>query len=315
MVDTITPAVLAERRRRGDAITLIDVRTPAEYGEVHVDFARNLPLDRLTANDITSLRCDGPVYFVCKSGNRSGKACEKLIAAGVTNVVSVEGGTAACEAAGLPVTRGRKAMSLERQVRIVAGVMVAIGAALAAFGPEAPLNWKLIGAGLAGFVGCGLAFAGMTDTCAMAMLIAKMPWNQTRGTGTSCCRAAAAAALLAAAAGVAEAQHTQDSLAVVKQGVDQKTAVLVDVREPDEWQRGHVAGARLVPLSTLERGVTADQLAQTIPKGTVIYTYCMVGGRSVAAAKFLRAQGYDVRPLRPGYPDLVKAGFPSASGN
>jgi hypothetical protein len=67
-------------------------------------------------------------------------------------------------------------MSLERQVRIAAGALVATGAALAAFGPD-PM-WRQIGVGLAGFIGCGLVFAGVTDTCGMAMLIAKMPWNQ-----------------------------------------------------------------------------------------------------------------------------------------
>jgi hypothetical protein len=110
-----------------------------------------------------------------------------MLAAGLKDVISVEGGTAACEAAGIPVVRGRKAMSLERQVRIAAGGLVAIGAALAAFGPEAPVNWQAIGAGLAGFVGCGLVFAGITDTCGMAMLIARMPWNQACRTAGSCC--------------------------------------------------------------------------------------------------------------------------------
>jgi hypothetical protein len=117
------------------------------------------------------------MYFVCRSGGRSKSACEKMITAGITNVVSVDGGTSACETAGLPVVRGKKAMSLERQVRIAAGALVAIGAALATFGPD-PI-WKNIGAGLAAFVGCGLVFAGITDTCGMAMLIARMPWNQS----------------------------------------------------------------------------------------------------------------------------------------
>jgi hypothetical protein len=107
-------------------------------------------------------------------------ACEKLLAAGLADAISVEGGTAACEAAGVPVVRGRKAMSLERQVRIAAGALVATGAALAAFGPDP--TWRLIGAGLAGFVGCGLVFAGVTDTCGMAMLLARMPWNQACST-------------------------------------------------------------------------------------------------------------------------------------
>jgi rhodanese-related sulfurtransferase len=188
MVATISPKQLLELRTRGEAIKLIDVRTPAEYGEVHVDFARNVPLDRLDPKQVAADHAHhaGPIYFVCRSGGRSKTACEKMIAAGVADVVSVEGGTTACDTAGLPVVRGKKAMSLERQVRIAAGALVAIGAALAAFGPD-PL-WKNIGIGLAGFIGCGLVFAGVTDTCGMAMLIARMPWNQT--SGASCSRPA-----------------------------------------------------------------------------------------------------------------------------
>lgn len=190
MIATISPAMLADLRRKGEKVVLIDVRTPAEFGEVHVDFAHNIPLDRLDAKAVTALSAGGPAYFVCKSGGRSQKACEKLLAAGLKDVISVEGGTAACEAAGVPVVRGRKVMSLERQVRIAAGALVAVGAALAAFGPTAPMNWQAIGAGLAGFVGCGLVFAGITDTCGMAMLIARMPWNQTAGggSGSACAR-------------------------------------------------------------------------------------------------------------------------------
>ncbi|NBX30687.1 rhodanese-like domain-containing protein, partial [bacterium] len=107
MVATISPTALADLRRQGDSVTLIDVRTPAEFGEVHVDFAHNIPLDRLDLRAVKALAGDGPVYFVCKSGTRSQKACEQLLAAGLENVVSVAGGTAACEAAGVPVIRGR----------------------------------------------------------------------------------------------------------------------------------------------------------------------------------------------------------------
>lgn len=188
MVATISPTALADLHRKGERVTLIDVRTPAEFGEVHVDFAHNIPLDRLEPQAVKAVAGDGPVYFVCKSGTRSQKACEKLRAAGLEDVVSVDGGTAACEAAGVPVIRGRKVMSLERQVRIAAGALIAIGAGLAAFGPETPVNWQAIGAGLAGFVGSGLVFAGITDTCGMAMLIARMPWNQASG---GACRTAA----------------------------------------------------------------------------------------------------------------------------
>jgi rhodanese-related sulfurtransferase len=318
MVATISPTTLADLRRRGDKVTLIDVRTPAEFGEVHVDFAHNIPLDRLDAQAVTSLAGGGPVYFVCKSGSRSQKACEKLRAAGFQHVISVEGGTAACEAAGVPVVRGRKVMSLERQVRIAAGALVAVGAALAAFGPEAPVNWQAIGAGLAGFVGCGLVFAGITDTCGMAMLIARMPWNQVSGgacrTVTTCSRAILLGLALGSASGTVSAEHTKDSLDAVKQAVREQKAVIIDVREPEEWQQGHLAGAGLLPLSALERGMTPQELAKILPKGKIIYCYCLAGGRCAEAAALLKPLGYDVRAIKPGYPQLVKAGFPAAVG-
>jgi rhodanese-related sulfurtransferase len=318
MIATISPAMLADLRRKGDKVMLIDVRTPAEFGEVHVDFAHNIPLDRLDAKAVTALGGDGPVYFVCKSGSRSQKACEKLAAAGLKDVISVEGGTAACEAAGVPVVRGRKVMSLERQVRIAAGALVAVGAALAAFGPEAPMNWKAIGAGLAGFVGCGLMFAGITDTCGMAMLLARMPWNQVSGgscrTATTCSRVILLGLVLGAASGTVVAEHTKDSLDTVKQAVARQKAVIVDVREPDEWQEGHLAGACLLPLSALERGAPPQELGKILPKDKVIYCYCLAGGRSMEAAEMLKPLGYDVRALKPGYPQLVKAGFPAVVG-
>ena len=314
MVATISPSTLADLRRRGEKLTLIDVRTPAEYGEVHVDFAHNIPLDRLDPQQVVALAGGGPVYFVCKSGGRSQKACEKLLAAGIKDVVSVEGGTAACEAAGVPVVRGRKAMSLERQVRIAAGALVAIGAALAAFGAD-PLLQR-IGAGLAGFVGCGLVFAGITDTCGMAMLLARMPWNQAcRSAGAACSRAILVAAVLGSLGGTALAGHTKDSLDTVKQALAADTAVLVDVREPDEWREGHINGARLVPLSALEKGIDPQQLARVLPKDKIIYCHCLAGGRCLDAAAILAPLGYDVRPLAPGYPQLVKAGFPAVTGD
>jgi rhodanese-related sulfurtransferase len=313
MVATISPTTLADLRRRGEKVTLIDVRTPAEFGEVHVEFAHNLPLDRLDPQAVTTLSGGGPVYLVCKSGTRSRMACEKLLAAGLADAISVEGGTAACEAAGVPVVRGRKAMSLERQVRIAAGALVATGAALAAFGPDP--TWRLIGAGLAGFVGCGLVFAGVTDTCGMAMLLARMPWNQACRGATSCSRALLACLLAATVAGAARAEeHTKDSLDTVRKAVAADTAVLVDVREPDEWREGHIAGARLVPLSALEKGMNPQELAQVLPTDKIVYCHCLAGGRCLEAAAILGPLGYDVRPLEPGYPDLVRAGFPAATG-
>jgi rhodanese-related sulfurtransferase len=312
MVTTIPAHELDSLRKRGEPVTLIDVRTPAEFGEMHVDFARNVPVDRLDPSKLAADHADStrPIYFICRSGSRSTMASEKMIAAGITNVVSIDGGTQACAEAGLPITRGKKAMSLERQVRIAAGSLVATGAALAAFGPD-PL-WQNIGAGLAGFVGCGLVFAGVTDTCGMAMIIARMPWNQS----PAVCARLLLAVILAAAAGQASAaSHTKDSLAAVQQAVAAGQAVIVDVREADEWADGHIAGARLLPLSELEKGIDPARLAQVLPKkDTIIYCHCLAGGRCLEAAAILAPHGYDVRPLKQGYSQLIQAGFPAAVG-
>jgi rhodanese-related sulfurtransferase len=172
-VPTITPNRLEELRTAGKAVDLIDVRTPVEFREVHVAFARNVPLDRL---DPAAVLRDGttppeePLYVICRSGSRGRQACEKLLAAGV-NTVNVEGGTLAWAEAGLPVVRGKKAISLERQVRIAAGSLVLLGAVL---------GWLVHPAfvGLSAFVGAGLVFAGVTDTCGMGLLLARMPWNR-----------------------------------------------------------------------------------------------------------------------------------------
>ena len=183
MTATISPQELAEIRSAGKQVELLDVRTPVEFREIHVDFAHNVPLDRLDAQTLKAERNGSarePVYVICRSGSRGKQACEKLAAAGLT-VVNVEGGTLAWEAAGLPVVRGQKAISLERQVRIVAGFLVLVGAVLA-------IAVHPYFAGLSAFIGAGLMFAGITDTCGMAMLLAKMPWNQIGGKSAGSCR-------------------------------------------------------------------------------------------------------------------------------
>jgi len=174
MITVITPEQLKQADDKGERVELIDVRTPAEFREVHVSFARNVPLDRLDPAAIRAElgeKCANPLYLICRSGARGKQACEKLAAAGMTNVVNVEGGTLACEAAGLPLVRGKKTISLERQVRIAAGALVLVGAVL---GLLVHPYWV----GLSAFVGAGLIFAGITDTCGMAMCLARMPWNQ-----------------------------------------------------------------------------------------------------------------------------------------
>ncbi|MFO1040152.1 MAG: rhodanese-like domain-containing protein [Planctomycetaceae bacterium] len=171
-IKTMTPKELHDLVQSGTSVELIDVRTPVEYREVHVSFARNVPLDQLEVTQLTSGRTGtDPLYVICRSGNRGKQACDKFVAAGFTNVVNIEGGTLAWDQAGLPVVRGKKAISLERQVRIAAGLLVLLGSVLGAL--VSPY-WI----GLSAFVGAGLTFAGITDTCGMGMLLARMPWNQ-----------------------------------------------------------------------------------------------------------------------------------------
>src|SRR5262249_5111244 len=181
-VPTISPRQLADLCESGK-IDLLDVRTPVEFRELHAAHARNLPLDRLEPVALMQARSgsrDEPLYVICRSGSRGGQACEKFLAPGFTNVVNVQGGTPAWGGCRAPLGPGKKAISLERQVRIAAGSLVLLGVLL---------DWLVhpVFLGLSAFVGAGLVFAGITDTCGMGLLLARMPWNQVKETASPCC--------------------------------------------------------------------------------------------------------------------------------
>lgn len=175
-VSTISPAEVADALRSGPGAELIDVRTPVEFRGLHAIPARNVPLDRLET--IAEGDRTRRLYVICQSGARGAKARDELASRGFTNVINVEGGTLAWEKAGLPVVRGKKAISLERQVRIAAGSLVLLGVVL---------SWLVhpYWIGISAFVGAGLVFAGVTDTCGMALILARMPWNQIRDESSS----------------------------------------------------------------------------------------------------------------------------------
>ena len=182
-ITTISPQAFAKLCSEGKQIDLIDVRTPVEYREAHVEIARNAPLDQLDTAALMQARngsANEPLFVICRSGGRGQQACEKFLKAGFSNVINIEGGTMACVEAGLPVARGKKAVSLERQVRIAAGSLVLLGAALGSFVHPAFV-------GLSAFVGGGLIIAGITDTCGMGIILARMPWNQCQQNATKCC--------------------------------------------------------------------------------------------------------------------------------
>jgi rhodanese-related sulfurtransferase len=181
-IATINPKQLYNLYESGKLVELIDVRTPAEYRSLHATIARVLPLDELKPKIFMEQRRgprDEPLYVICRSGTRGEKACEKFLSAGYTSVVNVAGGTLAWQQAGLPVVRGKRMLPLDRQVQIAAGTMALTGFAL---GELVSANWFL----LAGFVGCGLVFAGITGFCPLGWVIAKMPWNQA-GRDAACC--------------------------------------------------------------------------------------------------------------------------------
>ncbi|QJW99050.1 rhodanese-like domain-containing protein [Frigoriglobus tundricola] len=118
--------------------------------------------------------------------------------------------------------------------------------------------------------------------------------------------------LAAITAPVRAADHTKDSPQDVKKAVADGKAVLIDVREKSEWDDGHLNDAKLLPLSTLKAGAKAEDVARIVPKDKIVYCHCGSGMRCLKAADELKKLGYDVRPLKPGYKELLKAGFDPA---
>ena len=127
---------------------------------------------------------------------------------------------------------------------------------------------------------------------------------------------AVAGPVFAGAAADEDTKHTKDTPATVKQKLAEDKAVLLDVREKREWDEGHLKQARLLPLSELGKKLREPaylaELKKKLPADKPIYVHCKAGSRCVLAAEALRKElgaGYDLRPLKPGYEELVKAGF------
>ncbi|MEA5580590.1 rhodanese-like domain-containing protein [Nodularia harveyana UHCC-0300] len=167
LVDAFTLKTWTDKEK----VQLIDVREPGEYAAEHIPDAKLLPLSQFQAEQVDFPR-NTKVVLYCQSGKRSEQAGQKLINAGFSEFAQLQGGITAWKLLNYPTKINKNApISLMRQVQIVAGSLVFTGAILAAF--VSP--WFLI---LSGFVGAGLVFAGVTNTCAMGMLLAKLPYNQ-----------------------------------------------------------------------------------------------------------------------------------------
>ena len=160
------------RTQSGDTtVDFINVCTPAEYKEHKIPGVRNIPLDEL-AQHTDEFTDKQRIYVHCQSGRRAARAIEQLREMGVTaDLFNVEGGLTAWHEAGLPTERNTKRLPIMRQVMLVAGSLVLLGAGLGWF--VNPV-WFALSA----FVGAGLTFAGATGWCGMSMVLAKMPWNR-----------------------------------------------------------------------------------------------------------------------------------------
>lgn len=168
----MSPAELSEKLDSDESPLLIDVRTPAEHETLRVPGSFNIPLDLWQRHRETlAAQLDAEVVLICQTGNRASQAHAHLEAVGVESARVLEGGVVALEAQhGHHIRRGAQRWSMDRQVRMVAGTLVLTGF----------LAGKLISPKvgyLAGAIGAGLTVSALTDSCAMASLLQKMPWN------------------------------------------------------------------------------------------------------------------------------------------
>jgi rhodanese-related sulfurtransferase len=180
---TITSTELEKKLSANPGLTVLDVRTPVEFEQTHIEGSINIPLDQFNPSDFlknNSYPKEHKVYLICQSGQRSQHAAKLFDKEGLSGGIVIEGGLAEWIKAGFKVKTGStKVISLERQVRIAAGSLVLLGLVLAKFFHPAFI-W------LSAFVGAGLINAGITDWCGMGLLLARLPWNQLSKANRCC---------------------------------------------------------------------------------------------------------------------------------
>ena len=168
---TVDPQTLRAWTDAREQLTVIDVRSPAEFETVHIHGSYNVPLSLLGEHAAqVAERIDHRTVLVCQSGVRATDAQRRLAAVGMGDLHVLAGGVPAFERPGGPVLRGRARGALERQVRLVAGSLVTAGV-LGSL-------WKRPAIALAGAIGAGLTVSALTDTCAMAQLLSALPYNR-----------------------------------------------------------------------------------------------------------------------------------------
>nr|WP_208106203.1 rhodanese-like domain-containing protein [Streptomyces sp. GC420] len=167
----MTPGTLRHLIEGENSPRLLDVRTPGEFRTSHIPGSYNVPLDTLKEHRQELLRhLDEDVVLICRSGGRAAQAEQALAEAGLPNLRVLDGGIMAWEAAQGTLNHGEPRWDLERQVRLIAGSIVLVSGVVGFFVPGV----HLVGT----FVGAGLTFAALTNTCAMGMMLSKLPYNR-----------------------------------------------------------------------------------------------------------------------------------------
>ena len=169
---TVAPTELTRRLSADPELMIVDVRTPGEFETTHIRGSYNVPLDLLTEHtaDLAE-RLHDHVVLVCQSGTRASKACAALHEAGFDAVAVLEGGIAAYQEAGGTVVHRGSRWAMDRQVRMTAGSLVLLGTL------AGQLIHPRLGL-LAGAIGAGLTYSALSNSCAMASVLSKMPWNR-----------------------------------------------------------------------------------------------------------------------------------------
>ena len=170
---TLTPKEFNALKEKESSLQLVDVREVSEFESEHVEGAENKPLSRFDKS-MASLDKQKPVYLLCSTGSRAAQASKKLKKHGYEDVCVIEGGLEALKGQGCKTKQGQtRVWAMDRQVRMAAGVFI-LASILGTWWVHPTFILVAV------FVACGLIFSAVTNTCGMALLLGKCPWNQSR---------------------------------------------------------------------------------------------------------------------------------------
>ncbi len=183
LINMVSPRDALALVEKDSQVKLLDVRSALEFSQVHIEDSINIPIDTLSAKINDLIRSKQHYIVLCLTGNRSSMAADMLTQSGIHGVKVIQGGITRWQKERLPVVKGKGGMSLERQVRIIAGSLVMLGILLSWFA-----HWAFILISV--FISCGLVYAGISDNCLMGILLMKLPYNKklykTKSAGCAC---------------------------------------------------------------------------------------------------------------------------------